>query len=155
MSNTPANPSGAIAADVNNTGRETVVPLFEEEVNVAKRIVETGRVQVSRITHSHQHMVDELLRHEKVEVERIPMERPIDAMPSIRQEGDVTIVPVVEEVLKIERRLVLREEVHIRRVQQTERYQKEVTLRKQEALISRLAPEEPVVADDRGSTQTH
>ena len=154
MSNTPANP-GVIAADANNAGREIVVPLFEEEVNVAKRVVDTGRVQVSRVTHSHQHMVDELLRHEKVEVERVPMDRPVDAMPSIRQEGDVTIVPVVEEVLKVERRLVLREEVHIRRIQQTERYQEEVTLRKQEAVISRLAPEEPVVADDRGSTQTH
>lgn len=155
MSNTPANPSGAIAADLNKADRETVVPLFEEEVNVAKRVVETSRVQVSRITHSHQHMVDELLRQEKVEVERIPIDRPVDAMPSIRQEGDVTIVPVVEEVLKIERRLVLREEVHIRRIQQTERFQKEVTLRKQEALVSRLAPEEPVVTDERGSTKTH
>ena len=155
MSNTPANPSGATAADMKSASRETVIPLFEEEVNVAKRVVDTGRVQVSRVTHSYKHMVDELLRHEKVEVERVPMERPVDAMPPIRQEGDVTIVPVVEEVLKVERRLVLREEVHIRRIQQTERYQEEVTLRKQEALISRLAPEEPVVADDRGSTQTH
>lgn len=155
MSNTPANSSGAITPGMNSDGRETVIPLFEEEVNVAKRVVETGRVQVSRITHSHQHMVDELLRHEKVEVERVPMDRPVDAMPSIRQEGDVTIVPVVEEVLKVERRLVLKEEVHIRRIQQTERFHEEVTLRKQEAMISRLAPEEPVVADDPGSTQTH
>ena len=154
MSNTPANPD-VIAADRNNADREAVVPLFEEEVNVAKRVVETGRVQVSRVTHTHQHMVDELLRHEKVEVERIPMEQPVDKMPSVRQEGDVTIVPVVEEVLKVERHLVLREEVHIRRVQQTERFQQEVLLRKQEALISRLAPEEPAIADDRGSTETH
>lgn len=154
MSNTPVNPD-VIAADRNNADRETVVPLFEEEVNVAKRVVETGRVQVSRVTHTHQQMVDELLRHEKVEVERIPMEQPLDAMPSVRQEGDLTIIPVVEEVLKIERRLVLKEEVHIRRVQQTERFQQEVTLRKQEALISRLAPEEPAIADDRGSTETH
>jgi uncharacterized protein (TIGR02271 family) len=154
MSNIPLNPSRGMAADINNAGRETVVPLFEEEVDVAKRVVETGRVQVSRVTHTHQHMVDELLRHEKVEVERIPMEKQIDAMPSVREEGDVTIVPVVEEVLKIERRLVLREEVHIRRIQQTERYQEEVTLRKQEALVSRLAPETPAADDDRGSTQT-
>lgn len=155
MSNTLANPADVTAADANSDGRETVIPLFEEEVNVARRVVETGRVQVSRITHTHQHMVDELLRLEKVEVNRVPMDRPIDAIPSIRQEGDVTIVPVVEEVLKVERRLVLREEVHIRRIQQTERFQQEVTLRKQEALISRLAPQESVVADERGSTQTH
>jgi len=45
--------------------------------------------------------------------------------------------------------------VHIRRIQQTERHQEEVTLRKQEALISRLAPEERAGVDDRGSTETH
>jgi uncharacterized protein (TIGR02271 family) len=150
MANTPANPSGVFAAEATNAGRETVVPLFEEEVNVAKRVVETGRVQISRVTRSHEQMVDELLRHETVEVDRIPIDRPVDAMPSVRQEGDVTIVPVVEEVLQVERRLILKEEVHIRRIQQTERYQEAVTLRKQEALISRVAPEEPAVADDRG-----
>lgn len=35
--------------------------------------------------------------------------------PEIRTEGDVTIVPVLEEVLVVEKRLVLKEELHIRR----------------------------------------
>ena len=87
--------------------RETVIPVFEEEISVAKRVVETARVKVSRVTHQHQQLVDEMLQLEKVEVERVPIDRPIESMPSIRQEGDVTIVPVVEEILKVERRLVL------------------------------------------------
>jgi stress response protein YsnF len=49
----------------------------------------------------------------------------------------------------VERRLVLKEEVHIRRIQQTERHQKLVTLRKQEALVSRTPIGQPVVPDDR------
>src|SRR5271154_3020646 len=101
---------------------ETVIPLLEEELSVAKRVVETARVRVSRITHDHEQIVEEMLQHEKVEVERVPVGRPVDAMPSIRQEGDVTIIPVVEEVLKVERRLVLKEEVHIRRIKTTERH---------------------------------
>jgi uncharacterized protein (TIGR02271 family) len=105
--NTSPNDSGTLDAGTANADRETVIPVFEEELSVAKRVVETARVQVSRVTHNHQQMVDELLRHEKVEVERVPVDRPIEAMPSIRQEGDVTIIPVVEEVLKVERRLVL------------------------------------------------
>jgi stress response protein YsnF len=102
-------------------------------------VVETGRVKVSRITHHHEQNVDELLHHEKVEVERVSLDRPIDAMPSIRQEGDVTIIPVVEEILKVERCLVLKEEIRIRRIKTTERYQEHVTLRKQEATVTRSA----------------
>ena len=149
MTNISPNDSGTLDAGTANADRETVIPVFEEELSVAKRVVETARVQVSRVTHNHQQMVDELLRHEKVEVERVPVDRPIEAMPSIRQEGDVTIIPVVEEVLKVERRLVLKEEVHIRRIQQTERHQELVTLRRQEARVSRTPLEQPVVRDDR------
>jgi uncharacterized protein (TIGR02271 family) len=148
VTNTSLNDSGTLDAGTAKTDRETVIPVFEEELSVAKRVVETARVQVSRVTHSHQQMVDELLQHEKVEVERVAIDRPIEAMPSIRQEGDVTIIPVVEEVLKVERRLVLKEEVHIRRIKQTERHQELVTLRKQEALVSRIPIEQPVVPAD-------
>src|SRR5580698_10456583 len=122
--------------------RETVIPLFQEELSVSKRVVPTGRVQVSRVTHSHEQLVDELLGREQVEVERVAIDKPIDRMPSVREEGDCLIFPVVEEVLNIQRVLVLKEEVRIRRVKGTERYQERVTLRTQEAVVNRLPIDE-------------
>ncbi len=121
---------------------ETVIPLFEEALSVSRRVVPTSRVQVSRVTHTHEHLVDELLERERVEVERVAIDKPVDHMPSVREEGDYLIFPVVEEVLKIERVLVLKEEVRIRRVKGTERYQERVTLRKQEAVVNRLPIDE-------------
>jgi uncharacterized protein (TIGR02271 family) len=129
------------------TDQKTVVPVFEEELSVAKRVVETERVRVSRVTHEHQELVDELLQQEKVEIERITVGRPVDSMPSIRQEGDITIIPVVEEVLKVERQLVLKEEVRIRRIKTTEKHQEQVTLRRQEAVVSRTPIEQPEVPE--------
>ena len=134
-------------AATTNVDRETVIPVFEEALSVAKRVVETTRVQVSRVTHDHQQMVDELLEHQKVEVEHVPIDRPIETMPAVRQEGDVTIVPIVEEVLKVERRLILKEEVHIRRVRHTERHQEMVTLRRQEAQVSRIPIDQHAVPE--------
>ena len=130
-----------LESPVDHSG-ETVIPLFEEELSVSRRVVPTSRVQVSRVTHSHEHLVDELLERERVEVERVAIDKPIDHMPSVREEGDCLIFPVVEEVLKIERVLVLKEEVRIRRVKGTERYQERVTLRKQEAVVNRLPIDE-------------
>ena len=149
------NESAAVEATAADTAGHTVIPVFEESLSVAKRVVETARVRVSRVTHDHQQMVDELLQHEKVEVERIPIDRPVEAMPPVRQEGDVTIIPVVEEVVKIERHLVLKEEVHIRRVKHTERYQDTITLRRQEAVISRHPLERPTVTADEASPNAH
>ena len=117
---------------------ELVVPLYEEQANVAKRRVVTGRLQVSAVTHENEQLVDELLKVERVEVERIPVGKPIDTVPPVREDGDTIIVPVVEEVLVLERRLLLKEEVHIRRVRGTERYLERVRLRKQEAVITRI-----------------
>jgi uncharacterized protein (TIGR02271 family) len=120
-----------------SAGQPTIIPLYAEEAKVSKRVVETGQVQVTRTTQSRQEVIDELLERELVEVERIPVDRPVESIPPIRREGNVTIVPVVEEVLKLERYLVLKEEVHIRRVKQTERFQETVTLRRQQAQVSR------------------
>ena len=125
-------------AEVPHAIRETLIPLHAEELSVSKERVETGRVHVGTVTRTHDELVDEELANERVEIERIPLNKQIDAVPAVRQEGDVTIVPVVEEVLVTKRSLLLKEEIHIRRIHTTERHRETVTLRRQEAVISRL-----------------
>ena len=55
-----------------------------------------------------------------------------------RTEGDITIVPVVEEVLVVEKRLMLKEELHIRTRTETTTIEQPVTLRRQRATVDRL-----------------
>ena len=124
---------------------ETVIPLLAEEVAVAKQVIETGRVQVSRVTHEREQLIDELLAHETVEIDRTPIGRYVDRVPPIIDEGDTVVIPIVEEVLVVERRLLLKEEVRVRRVRSTERHQESVTLRHHEAVVTRL-PGEPQAA---------
>ena len=126
-----------------DSASENVVPLLAEEVAVTKQVVETGRVQVARVTHEREQLIDELLARETVEIERIPIGRQVDAMPAVREEGDTIVVPIIEEVLVVERRLFLKEEVRIRRVRSTERHRETVTLRHQEAVVTRLPVEAP------------
>jgi uncharacterized protein (TIGR02271 family) len=130
---------------------ETVIPLLAEEVTVSKRVVETGRVQVARLTHEREQLIDELLAHETMEIDRTPIGRQVDAMPTVREEGDTIVIPLVEEVLVVERRLFLKEEVRIRRVRTTERHQESVTLRHHEAVVTRLPVEPPAVGESPDS----
>jgi uncharacterized protein (TIGR02271 family) len=145
---TPESPAQPTASD--ETERD-VLRLVAEEASVSKRTVEKGRVRVTTVTHTRDHQVDELLALTSVEVERIPVGRVIDAIPPVRQEAGLTIVPVVEETVVVDRRLVLKEELHIRRRQTTERFQQTVPLRYQTAHVTRIpAPGSPSDAEAAG-----
>jgi len=125
-----------------------VLRLLAEEATVARESIETGRVRVAKVTRTRDHLVDELLARTSIEVNRIPVGRLVDAMPPIREDGDVTIVPIVEETVVVERRLMLKEELHIRRVKTTERYQETVKLRYQTAEVTRTPAQKPASDND-------
>ena len=129
---------------IDDVGDEAVLPLVEELLRVGKRRVETGRVRVSGATDVEARLVRELLRSERAEVERVPVGRELgdgEQAPSVRREQDGTVVvPVVEEILVVERRLVLREEVRLRVAAVEEVVEQPVTLRRRRAEVERLPP---------------
>ena len=116
---------------------QDALSIVEEELHVEKRQVATGRVTVRTTTEVSEEVARATLAGESVEVTRVPVNREIDAAPSIRTEGDVTIIPVVEEVIVVEKRLVLKEEIHLRRTVTREDVAVPVKLRKQRAIIER------------------
>ena len=124
-----------------HTVSEEVIPLVEETASIGKRQVVTGRVRVQTVTDTIEELAHADVQRESVEVTRVPIDRMVETAPEIRTEGDVTILPVVEEVLMVEKRLVLKEELHIRRRVETETVEVPVTLRKQRAVVEREAPE--------------
>ena len=113
------------------------IPLHVEEVSVSRREIKTADIQIALVTETRQQLIGEELTRVRVEVERVPIGRTIEVAPPISHEGDITIIPVVEEIVVVERRLVLKEELRIRRVSTKERHQETVVLREQEALITR------------------
>ena len=115
-----------------------LLQLFGEDAVVERETVETGRVRVATVTHTRDHLIDELLARTSVDVKRVPIGRVIDAIPPVKDDADLTIIPIVEETLVVERRLVLKEEVHIRRRKTTERYQETVQLRHQTAEVTHI-----------------
>ena len=124
-----------------------IIPLLEERLVVGRREVETGRVRVHLTTTTEDAAVREVLREERVEVERVPIGREVATAPAVREEEDgaVLVVPVLEEVLVVERRLVLKEELWIRRVSTNRTSEQNVPLRRQTATVERV----PAQPDDK------
>jgi uncharacterized protein (TIGR02271 family) len=130
---------------------DIAIPLFEEQVSVVKQRVVTGRVQVSTVTREHEQLVEEVLAREHVEIERTPINKRVETAPAVRQEGDTTVIPIVEEILVLERHLMLKEEVRVRRVHSNENHRERVMLRRQEATITR----DPVDSSAVPTSQTN
>ncbi len=122
------------------TGGETVVvPVVAEEINVQKRTVETGGVHIHTRVTEHVETIDVPLLRDEVTVERVAINRRVEgSAPTVRQEGDTMIVPVLEEVMVITKQLMLKEELRIRHVQASVHEPQQVTLRREEAEIERL-----------------
>lgn len=119
---------------------DTIIPLIAEELTVAKRSVETGRVRVHTRVESSQHWVRDAVARDHVTVERVAVGREVTSVPAVREEEGVTIVPVVEEVLHIEKRLVLVEEIRIRKLVHVEPIEHSVTLRRAIAEVEHNQP---------------
>jgi uncharacterized protein (TIGR02271 family) len=113
------------------------VPVVRESITVDKRLRETGQVVVHIEPQVKREVVDMSLAGQEVQVERVPVNRPVESASSPRQEGDTTIVPVYEEVLVIEKRLMLKEEIRITRRQRHHQEKREVEVRTEEAHILR------------------
>lgn len=116
-----------------------VIPVVVEELDIQKREVETGKVRVTKVVHEHETSLEVPLCQEQVEITRVPIEeRVVDGPIPVRYEGDTVILSRVEEVPVITKRLVLKEEIHIRRRRLETQQPHHVTLRREEVLVERI-----------------
>ena len=113
------------------------IPLAQEEATVDVVRRHTGRVRVRTEGYSWTEQLEASLTSSQVEVERVPVGREVDEPQQVREEGDVLIVPVHEEVLVVRKQLVLKEELHLRRTEEVRTESVDVELRGQKAVIER------------------
>lgn len=116
---------------------QSTLSLAQEQVAVAKRQVVQGRVTITRRTTEREEAIEAWLKQENVEIHRVEKGTPLETHPAIREEEGVMIIPVVDEHVEVVRTLVLREEIHIRKVTTAVPYQESVTLRSQDITVEK------------------
>lgn len=113
------------------TVTEERIPIVEERIDIGRRVRERA-VTVSTRPVTEQVKVSQPIRKETVTVERVPIGRVVDAAPPVREDPDLTVIPVLEERVRIVRELVLVEEIHLRRTRRDELHEETVTRRRTE-----------------------
>ncbi len=118
-----------------------VLPVVQEEMHIDKRLVDTGRgVRVHKTVSTHTEAVEHDLLREAVAVRHVVVDQIVSLSdaPQVRQEGDTLIVPIVEEILVVEKRLRIKEEVHITRTATSQRHTESVVLRSEQVAVERF-----------------
>lgn len=135
--------AGAGGAKQEGAGGGMIIPILEERVRVDTERVETGGVRVVKRVHTEEHEVEQPVSRQQVRVERVASGQPVADPanpPQARQEGETLIIPLLEEVLVVEKRLVVREELRITRDTEQATARQTVPLRKEQAQVERLRP---------------
>jgi uncharacterized protein (TIGR02271 family) len=107
-------------------------------VRVTRREVERGGVRVHKRVEEREEVVEQPTYREEVTVERVTLGQPLDTPVTARQEGDTLIIPVLEEMLVVEKRLVLKEEIRITKRRIEEMEQARILLREEHVDIEEL-----------------
>jgi uncharacterized protein (TIGR02271 family) len=117
---------------------ETVIPVIVEEARIRKERRVTGKVRLRKIVHHEEQTIDEPLLKERVSLERVTIDQWVDEAPPIRNEGETLVVPVVEEVLVVEKRLRLREEIRLTWHREEENEPQRLVVRREEVRVERV-----------------
>ena len=124
---------------------ETIIPVFEETVSVGKRILERGGVRIIKTVSTEDISVEEPTVQESVSLDRITVNRVLEAgepIPVARREGDTLIIPIFEEVVVVEKRVKLTEELHIRQIRTETTTPQSTTIRRETVRV------EPISSSD-------
>jgi len=120
-----------------NEQPRAVIPVAREELGVDKRTVETGRIVVCKTVTTGSEKVEVPLAHDEIDIERVAIDRVVEQLPEQRYEGDVLVIPVLEEVVVVKKQWVLKEELRLRKRSVQTTQEETVALRTEHVEVGR------------------
>jgi uncharacterized protein (TIGR02271 family) len=117
--------------------KQPSIPVIEEQAHFEKKVVETGKVHISKVVYEDVDNYAIPTAEEQISVERIPKNVIVDVAPSVRYEGDVMIIPVLKEVAVVEKKIMLVEELRVTKTKTEKTENREITLKREEVKVER------------------
>jgi uncharacterized protein (TIGR02271 family) len=130
-------------------GGEARVPLLEEQVEFGTRVVDLGEIRVHKTVEAREEVRRGPLAREDVQIERVRVNRPVDAPEQRREEGDWLVIPIMEEVFVVQKQLMVTEEIRIRKHLVTEEGEVRETIRRERASIEDTRPADAIPSSRR------
>ena len=150
----PEDPVGSVAEERGGLEEDLRVQRSEEELRAGVREREAGRVNVKKSVRTEREVVRVPRRREEVDIERVPVEGE-SREASTATEADIgedeVVLQVFEEEVIVSKRVVLKEEIRLRKRVTWDEETVEVDLRKEEVEVDdqsgRDGPQGPFVQE--------
>ena len=111
---------------------------IQERLSVSRVLREVERARVSVRTGTTEETITEDAWREAVEVRRVAVNEVVHEVEGVQTDGNETVIPIYEEIVVVERRLVLRERLHVTLRREETRIPQRVVLRHQFVEVERL-----------------
>ena len=137
--------------DPQSTG-SFIVPVVREDVRVETLSEVTGQVRLTKKVQETPRLLSGSVFEEELLIERREINREVAATeptPSIRDEGGVMVIPILREEVVLVKRLVLVEEVLVRRLRHERHYEQEVVVREESIQAERVPVPDPIPHTDQ------
>lgn len=145
----PPSPPDQLKSEGKTSDKISVV---QEALQIEKVRQITGRVRIDLTTQT----IDELVTVNRQSTEMVVTRHDIGRMirlgedpPQVRLDGSTTIIPVLEEVIVTQTRIVLRAELHVTAKVTAQTDRQSFPLRKQTANVKRFNPDGMPVASEK------
>ncbi len=122
----------------NDETNDVVVPVVSEELHAEAVPVEKGTVRVTKRVEGHDEILEQELRKGRAEVKRVKTDRVVDGPQPVTQSGNTVIIPVVSEVLRVQKQWVVTEEIHITQIEERERVEQKFAVNHEVAEVERF-----------------
>lgn len=140
----------ALPAETRSDRGETVIPVIEEELDIERRQIPTGKVLIHKRVDTERTVIEEPLTRDSYDIEKVAVNQLVSAPVEPFYDGDTLVLPVLEEVLVVEKRIMVREEWRIRRKQEQRQERQEVDLRRESLEVERVGLE-PLTPDTQAN----
>jgi uncharacterized protein (TIGR02271 family) len=118
--------------------KTTLIPVIQEHVTIGKEVIDTAKVYIKKRVTEEEQTLNIPLIHEGYTVEHVSINKIVETPPSVRQEGDIVIIPVVREVVVVEKKFELVEEIHMIKTKTSIPHIQDITLIKEHVEVERV-----------------
>ncbi len=127
------------------------IPVVQQELTLGRREVETGAgIRLHKHVSEETWRIDDSVQRQQLDIEHVPVNAWVEgALPAQRHEGPTLVIPVLEEVLVVQKRVRLVEEIRITARARSEPVTETVVLRREQVEAERFDAAGPRPKEER------
>jgi len=124
-------------SNTSNKKEKEIIRVLKEDIDISKKVIDGRKISLHKSVSTETVSNNIVLLHDNIRIEHITFNKEVGEIPKIREKGNITIIPVIEEVAVVTKKIILVKEIHITNDQIEKIEHIETLLRKESVTIDK------------------